>query len=106
MKAYQLLIAGAILGMSAQALAGPPAIYDPKTGKFLGYLSNNEWDPNSVSNKWGRYGSEWSPDSVNNPWGKYGSPYGQDSARNPTTRGGNAPRPVMPPPTLPGANPY
>lgn len=39
-------------------------------GKFLGNLSNNKYDPNSVSNPYGQYGSKYSADSINNPYGK------------------------------------
>lgn len=35
-------------------------------GKYLGTLSNNRYDPNSVSNPYGQYGSKYSPDSSNN----------------------------------------
>ena len=53
------------------------------SGKYLGNLSNNQYDPNSVSNPYGRYGSQYSPDSINNPYGKYGSQYSNQSANNP-----------------------
>lgn len=59
-----------------------PEIYDSVTGQYLGNLSNNQYDPNSVSNKYGRYGSEYSPDSINNKFGVYGSPYSNQSVRN------------------------
>lgn len=59
-----------------------PEIYDSVTGQYLGNLSSNEFDPNSVSNKFGRYGSEFSPDSINNKFGIYGSPYSNSSVNN------------------------
>ncbi len=65
------------------AQSGPPIVVDPQTGKYLGTLSNNQFDPDSVSNPYGRYGSEYSSDSINNPYGKYGSPYSNDSVNNP-----------------------
>lgn len=37
-------------------------------GKYEGNLNDNQFDPNSVSNPYGRYGSQYSPDSVNNPY--------------------------------------
>lgn len=52
-------------------------------GKYLGNLNTNRYDPNSVSNPHGKYGSPYSPDSVNNPHGKYGNKYSPYSARNP-----------------------
>lgn len=70
-------------------LAGPPILVDPQTGEYLGTLSNNKYDPDSISNPYGQYGSKYSPDSVNNPFGQYGSTYGSKSATNPY--GNNAP---------------
>lgn len=56
-------------------------IYD-KNGEFRGNLNNNPYDPNSVANPYGKYGSQYSPDSINNPHGA-GSPYKKDSPTNP-----------------------
>jgi len=52
-------------------------------GTFLGRVNKNRYDPDSISNPYGRYGSKYSPDSVNNPYGKYGSRYSPYSATNP-----------------------
>lgn len=60
-----------------------PVLVDPQSGKFLGTLSANVYDPNSISNPYGRYGNPYSPDSVNNPYGEYGSVYSDRSANNP-----------------------
>jgi len=49
--------------------------------EYLGKLSRNRFDPDSVSNPYGRYGSEYSPDSTNNEYGA-GSPYRADSPTN------------------------
>jgi hypothetical protein len=65
------------------ANAAPPILIDQKTGKYLGNLSTNQNDPDSVSNPHGRYGSKDSEDSINNPDGKYGSPQSNDSLNNP-----------------------
>jgi hypothetical protein len=43
-----------------------PHIYAPN-GQYLGNLNSNPYDPNSIANPIGRYGSPVSPDSVNNP---------------------------------------
>jgi len=56
-----------------------PIIVDPNTGKYLGNLNDNEFDPNSVANEFGRYGNEFSPDSINNDFGKYGNEFSPDS---------------------------
>mgnify|MGYP003691464199 FL=1 len=63
--------------------AVPPILIDQKTGQYLGNLSTNQNDPDSVSNPHGRYGSKDSEDSINNPDGKYGSPQSNDSLNNP-----------------------
>lgn len=44
-----------------------PKIYD-QSGNYRGNLNGNQFDPNSVSNPFGRYGSQFSPDSINNPY--------------------------------------
>jgi len=56
-------------------------------GKYLGNLNSNQFDPNSVSNQFGRYGSQFSPDSINNQFGRYGSQFSADSPNNPYGRG-------------------
>jgi hypothetical protein len=53
-----------------------PKIIAPD-GQYLGNLNNNRFDPNSVANPYGQYGSRFSPDSINNPYGTYGNPYSQ-----------------------------
>jgi hypothetical protein len=64
-------------------MADSPYLIDGRTGKYLGNLSSNSLDPNSVSNPIGRYGSSISPDSINNPIGRYGSEISLDSVNNP-----------------------
>jgi len=58
-----------------------PKLYDSQGG-YHGNLNANPYDPNSVANPYGQYGSQYSPDSINNPYGA-GSPYRQDSPNNP-----------------------
>lgn len=79
MKAILALAAVAVLVTPAAAVdfrtgANSPKIYAPD-GTYLGNLNQNQFDPNSISNPFGRYGNEFSPDSVNNEFGKYGNPY-------------------------------
>lgn len=52
-------------------------------GQYLGRLNANKYDPQSVSNPYGKYGSPYSSTSINNPYSKYGSPYSSSSATNP-----------------------
>ena len=58
-----------------------PRMYS-QDGQFRGNLNSNQYDPNSVANPYGRYGSPYSPDSTRNPYGA-GSPYRYDSPTNP-----------------------
>lgn len=57
-----------------------PKIIAPD-GTYRGNLNSNEFDPNSIANPFGRYGSEFSPDSVNNPFGQYGNPFSQNYSK-------------------------
>lgn len=57
-----------------------PKLYDSE-GNYRGKLSDNPYDPDSISNPYGRYGSKYSPDSINNPYGA-GSRYRKDSPNN------------------------
>ena len=51
--------------------------------EYLGELSSNSYDSDSVSNPYGEHGSEYSSESINNPYGQYGSPYSSKSVNNP-----------------------
>lgn len=57
-----------------------PQIYAPN-GQYLGNLNNNRFDPNSVANPYGQYGSRFSPNSINNPYSQYGNPYSPNYSR-------------------------
>lgn len=65
-----------------------PRIY-AADGTFLGILSKDGHDPESISNPYGKYGSPYG-DTVKNPHGRYGSPFSSTSATNPHTK--EAPR--------------
>ncbi|QDH23371.1 hypothetical protein [Saccharibacillus brassicae] len=54
--------------------------YDGRT--FLGTLSTNTYDPDSVFNKYGLYGSKYRIDSIWNQYGLFGSDYSLTSAWN------------------------
>jgi hypothetical protein len=60
-------------------------LYDQQ-GTYRGKLSTNPYDPDSVSNPYGRYGNPYSADSLNNQFGA-GNPYRSDSPTNPYGRG-------------------
>lgn len=54
-------------------------------GTYLGRLNSNPYEPESVSNRFGPYGSPYSPNSINNEFGKYGSRFSPFSPNNPYT---------------------
>lgn len=62
-----------------------PKLYDSQGG-YHGNINGNPYDPNSVANPYGRYGSRYSPDSINNSYGA-GSRYAPDSPSNPYGNG-------------------
>jgi hypothetical protein len=63
------------------AVGGPRII--GHDGTYLGRLNKNKFDPESIANPYGIYGSKFSPLSVKNPYGIYGSKYSPFSATNP-----------------------
>jgi len=97
MKLITLALAGAI------ALSAQSPIVVSRDGKYLGNLSSNPYDPNSIANPYGRYGSPYQSDSVNNPYGRYGSPYSNQSANNPYAT--QAPIVIAPRPSYTGGYP-
>ncbi|HJP39394.1 MAG: hypothetical protein QF483_03415 [Gammaproteobacteria bacterium] len=50
--------------------------------EYLGQLSTNPYDPNSVSNPYGA-GNPYDANSIKNPYGEYGNPYSNQSVTNP-----------------------
>ena len=48
-------------------------------GQFLGMLSSNRYQIDSVLNEYGSYGSKYSSTSIFNQYGNYGSRFGQYS---------------------------
>lgn len=83
MKKIQISVVMIMFLFAIAVQASPPILVDRQTGKYLGTLNNNRYDPDSVSNPYGQYGSKYSPDSINNPYGQYGSRYSPDSPNNP-----------------------
>ncbi|MEP6934027.1 MAG: hypothetical protein ABI988_08825 [Nitrospirota bacterium] len=50
--------------------------------EYLGNLSADEYDPNSIANQYGA-SNPYSSDSITNQFGIYGNPYSNQSATNP-----------------------
>ncbi len=51
-------------------------------GQFLGMLSSNQYDANSISNLHGMYGGQYGLYSISNPHGMYGGQHGLYSPYN------------------------
>lgn len=81
-----LLIVVALVVIGVIVVATPARaeliLVNPVTGQYLGNLNANQFDPNSVANPYGRYGSQYSVDSINNQFSQYGSQYSPNSATN------------------------
>lgn len=54
-------------------------------GQYLGKLSLNRYDAESISNVYGIYGNRYSATSIFNPYSIYGSQYSSLSPNNPYT---------------------
>jgi hypothetical protein len=53
--------------------------------QYLGKITTNDYDPNSILNQYGSYGSIYSGTSIFNQYCPYGGAYGQFSPQNPYT---------------------
>jgi hypothetical protein len=51
-------------------------------GTYLGCVTCSTYDPDSIFNQYGSYGSPYSSTSINNQFSAYGSPYSSTSACN------------------------
>lgn len=56
-----------------------------QNGQFLGMLSSNKYQSDSVMNIYGMYGSKYSSTSIFNQYGQYGNQYASYSPFNPYT---------------------
>lgn len=80
MKTMTLIVA-LVLSAINQLPANPPIVVG-SDGEYLGTLSANPYEPQSISNPYGLYGSQYSPVSVSDKFGLYGSPYSNESLNN------------------------
>jgi hypothetical protein len=85
-----LVLIAVVLSVPARVAAQqPPIAQQPcvpalfaADGTFLGRLSANTHDPESVNNRFGQYGSQYSSTSIDNKFGPYGNPFSADSPTN------------------------
>ncbi|MBP6963922.1 MAG: hypothetical protein KBC96_05890 [Armatimonadetes bacterium] len=64
------------------APVGQPEPVPMRTNRYLGDLSSNEYDPESISNRFGSYGNPYG-NTLTSPYSEYGSAYSSHSWRNP-----------------------
>jgi hypothetical protein len=74
---------GTLPGTSCSSIQG--AIVFANDGQYLGKVTSNTFDLESLGNQYGRYGSEYSSTSIFNKYGKYGGEYAALSPFNPYT---------------------
>ena len=55
---------------------------EAQNSQYLGKITPNEFDSNSLLNEYGPYGSPYSTTSIFNEYSDYGSPYGSNSVKN------------------------
>lgn len=82
MKTTHACLLALALVAGGNAVAQTPYIVSPN-GTYLGNLSANRYDANSVANPYGKYGNPYSPTSINNKNSAYGNPYSSQSVNNP-----------------------
>jgi len=66
-----IALIGIIFVLSSEGEAASPYLVSPD-GTYLGNLNTNKYDPNSVANPYGKYGSKYSDKSINNPYNSTG----------------------------------
>ena len=69
-----------------QATTGPTSATSylrAQDEQFLGTITSNTFDTNSILNKYGPFGSPYSTTSIFNEYSDYGSRYGSNSVKNP-----------------------
>lgn len=59
-----------------------PSLYSNDLKVYLGKLTTNKYDADSIYNEYGTYGSKYQTKSIWNEYGTYGSKYSSESAFN------------------------
>jgi hypothetical protein len=92
----RMLLAVVLVALAGAVQAQVSITVGPQ-GQYLGNLSANRLDTDSVSNPLGRSESPLSPDSINNPMGRWGSSANSYSVTNSyPTRGPRVVQPYQP----------
>lgn len=69
-------------GLIADKISAGESFLVANDGQFLGKLTLNQYDTESIFNHYGSYGSMYSSTSIYNQYGNYGSPYSSLSPFN------------------------
>lgn len=80
-----LIFLSILVTFPVSVIAQPPALLllgDDDSRTFLGCLSCDEFETDSICNEFGRYGSEFSSDSIWNEFSSWGSEFSSSSPWN------------------------
>ncbi len=77
-----LLLAGILLGSTISAANTIKLYLYAADGTFLGCLTEDKYEKDSIWNKYGNYGSIFSEESIWNEYGPYGASYNEQSPWN------------------------
>src|SRR5574343_1476045 len=58
-------------------------VVDQSTGRVVGTLNGNKYDPYSIANQYSELSNPYSANSLNNPYGTTANPYMPGSINNP-----------------------
>lgn len=68
---------------SKETKATGDSFLQAQDNQFLGKITSNKYETDSILNKYGTYGSKYSSTSIFNQYSQYGSKYGSYSVNNP-----------------------
>lgn len=90
---YEDVFEHGVVGLSAESLYGVQilnqlegSILQAADGEFLGKITRDIYDVDSMANQYGSYGNKYSQTSIFNQYGSYGSTYSQLSPFNEYSR--------------------
>ena len=82
-EVLEQLLANLYEKQSAGVRGAGPSYVEAEDGQFLGKITSDKYDNDSILNKYGPYGSKYSTTSIFNRYSDFGSRYGSNSIHNP-----------------------
>ncbi len=82
-EVLELLLAGLYAEQNNASAKRSDSYLIAQDKQFLGRITDNQYDKESILNEYGPYGSQYSQTSIFNPYSQYGSEYGHQSLNNP-----------------------